>query len=288
MKRCRIFHTGIFTSADGILKNNRIYLKGSGNTLFFPEEMFMAIEECEEGLIQFEIEGKWGFADIYTGKIIIEPVWDYAGPFYSGYAHVALGAQLDDYDAYRMQGGKHGYIDKTGKIIIPIEYDDAEEITYRHKYFRVAKNGCWGLVDNQNAIFVPLKWDELEVSYHQDLIFCGKKENIDAADSVLTTLQDKPSEARNGPRIKWGVYDQNFNMMVEPELDDIICPKVKENPKSRSYYFYDHYYIIKRKSKFGVICMDGRWVANIKFSKAQAKALINSISPAKYRGNLYL
>jgi hypothetical protein len=288
MKKCTIWHTGVYESATGVIKNNKVYLQDIDNKLHLPKYMFMAREECEGGLIQFEVQGKWGFAEIYTGKIIIEPVWDYAGPFYSGYAHVALGAQLEDYDGYRMRGGKHGYIDKAGKIIIPIEYDDAEEITYRHKYFRVAKNGYWGLVDNQKTIVVPLKWDELEVSYHHDLIFCGKKENIDAEDSILTTLQDKPSEARTGSQIKWGVYDQNFNMMVEPELDDIICPKVKENPKSRSYYFYDHYYIIKRKSKFGVICSDGRCVANIKFSKAQARAFINSISPAKYRGNLYI
>jgi len=160
MKKCIIYHTGVYESADGVLKDNKVYLQGEDGKLYFPEEMFMAREECEGGLIQFEVEGKWGFADIYTGKIIIEPSWDYAGPFYKGYAHVAVGAEVEFYnerknDVY-VYGGKHGYINTTGNNIIPIEYDDASDIPDAN-YFRVADNGKWWMIDSQNKIISPLE-----------------------------------------------------------------------------------------------------------------------------------
>ncbi|HEY5525532.1 MAG TPA: WG repeat-containing protein [Clostridium sp.] len=160
MKKCMIYHTGVYESADGVLKDNKVYLQGKDDKLYFPEEMFMAREECEGGLIQFEVEGKWGFADIYTGEIIIEPSWDYAGPFYRGYAHVAMGVQLEVYNEKQnyvyVYGGKHGYIDTAGNSVIPIEYDDALDMPDAN-YFKAVKHGKWWMVDKQNIIITPLE-----------------------------------------------------------------------------------------------------------------------------------
>jgi hypothetical protein len=162
MQECIIYHTGVYESADGVLKDNKVYIKREDDKLYFPEEMFMGTEECEGGLIQFEVEGKWGFADICTGEIIIEPSWDYAGPFHKGYAHVVVGAQLEFYNQRKnnvyvyIYGGKHGFIDTTGNNVISIEYDDASDIP-DDNYFRVAKNGKWLMVDSQNKTISPLE-----------------------------------------------------------------------------------------------------------------------------------
>lgn len=163
MKKCIICHTGIFEAIDGVVKNNRVYLKWKGR-LYLPEEMFMAREECQFGLIQFIVGGKWGFADIYSGEIKIQPVWDYAGPFYHGYAHVSIGNKIEFISEQKMCvsaireignmdiiGGKHGYIDRNNNIIIPVEYDYADEI-HEGTNFIVGKGGKRFAVNEKNII----------------------------------------------------------------------------------------------------------------------------------------
>ena len=310
MKKCTIYHTGVGSSADGVIKENKVYNhREEDNTPYFPEEMFLAREECEGGVTQFEVEGKWGFADIYSGEIMIEPIWDYAGPFYRGYAHVALGVQLELNHGYDMaiHGGKHGYINTNGEIIIPLEYGYACEIPYRrNKYFQVSKNGKWGLINNQNKIIIPFNWDRLETSYDTDLIFCavhvacepyvddysrlisamfGLKPEV-IADMIAAEPGLNPTRTS---RLKWGVYDNEFNLIVQPELDEKpFRPKIKSNVRGKSFSYSKKYYILRKDKKYGVLCNDGRWIANIEFSKKQAKNMINSICERRYSGNLYI
>ncbi len=259
MQLCTLYHTGVYESANGVIKNNRVYLQGEDGQLRNPEEMFMAIEECEEGLIQFEVEGKWGFADIYSGKIIIEPVWDYAGPFYHGYAHVALHIQVESMNRgdINYSGGKHGYIDAKGRLVIPMEYDDAVDIPY-HQCFKVFQNGHWGLVDSDNHIcipfeydelfylyshrcvkasrdkkwglldvqnrsIIPVEWDSLEENHENRLLFCASKERCEGQEitqkPVFDTVQIK-GESTCDCSVKWSVFDENGQQILEPSLDE--------------------------------------------------------------------
>ena len=291
MVRCTIYHTGVYMSAEGVIKDHKVYLKGKEGKLYFPKEMFMAIEECEGGLIQFAVKGKWGFADIYTGKIVIKPIWDYAGPFYDGYAHVALGAQVED-DGYdvRVQEGKHGYIDIDGTIIIELEYDYANEIPYRH-HFIVAKREKWGMITKLNQTVIPFIWDRLLTSYQHNLIFAGRRDYI--SDRYDQKVEKQRNEESTQPKygvdyvLKWGVYDQSFNLFVDSEVDEIIIPIIKDTSRSKSYRKYEKYYVLKKKRYFGIISSDGRWIANIELSKAQAIAMLNFISK-EYQGEIFL
>ena len=278
-----IYHTGVNERAKGIIKNGLVYLLGDENQLYFPGEMFMARAECDYGLIQFEVRGKWGFADIYTGEIKIPATWEYAGPFYRGYAHVVAGAQLERYGACHMEshGGKHGYIDKNGTIIIPIEYDAAEEIPYR-QFFKVAQNGKWGLIDNQNKIVIPFEWDILETSYYHDLVFCGIIEEtcdpyVGPEDKLLESIFNIPAEPTSRRRLKWGGYDPNFNLIISPELDHKPMP-YKKKGKTNYHDRDSNYYLLKRKRKYGVLCKDGRLITNITLLKRDATNIIDKLS----------
>lgn len=53
-------------------------------------------------------------------------------------------------------GGKWGYVDLKGKIIIPAEYDDAK--VYSSGLFAVKKNDKWGYVNSKNEIVIPFKY----------------------------------------------------------------------------------------------------------------------------------
>lgn len=85
-----------------------------------------------DGLIRFELNGKWGFVD-RTGKIVIPATHDAAFDFHEGLAAVRI-------------GNGWGYIDKSGKLVINLEYNIAEE--FRGGLARVSwPGGNWGYID---------------------------------------------------------------------------------------------------------------------------------------------
>jgi hypothetical protein len=83
-----------------------------------------------EGLAPVEINGKTGFMD-RTGKIVIEPQFEDAEDFQEGLAPVKVRSEETTWcprDANGSRKGftmKWGYIDKTGKMVIPAEFESA-------------------------------------------------------------------------------------------------------------------------------------------------------------------
>lgn len=70
----------------------------------------------EEGMFRISRDGKIGFADT-TGKIVIEPNFACAYPFYEGKAKVSYECKkLSDQEHQIMQSQNWFYIDKNGKI----------------------------------------------------------------------------------------------------------------------------------------------------------------------------
>ena len=57
------------------------------------------------------------------------------------------------------KNGKWGFIDNTGKEVIPFEYDSAFAGT--EDLLSVAKNGKYGLIDKSNQVIVPLEYDDI-------------------------------------------------------------------------------------------------------------------------------
>ena len=76
---------------------------------------FISVNYCSEnGLILVEdIFGKFGYIDC-EGKYVIRPQFEAATDFENGYAYVTK-------TSFTLKGNKteHGYIDETGKIVIP-------------------------------------------------------------------------------------------------------------------------------------------------------------------------
>ena len=79
-----------------------------------------------EGLARTRKNGKIGFFNSEL-DVIIAPTWDFAFPFESGVAVVCEGCVprrlFDEHVA--LEGGKWGYIDKRGKVVVPLIYDEA-------------------------------------------------------------------------------------------------------------------------------------------------------------------
>ncbi len=275
MQKCKVYHTGVYEFEEAVIKDNKVYICGNRDKLYYPEEMFMAREECEEGLIQLAVNGKWGFADIYSGEIKIKPTWDFVDPFYFGYAHVVLNANANEYSAGRFEvtGGKHGYINKNGDLVIPVEYDGAEIVSLRGN-FLVSKDGKWGVVDKNNKVLIPFEYDYLRKNYDDDLVFGGKR--------VLPKPSLEQAIKQNlwwDYGIKWGVFDKQFNIIVMPELDKMpyIC-EVKYDKDDNWSHIKKKYYILKRKRRYGVLCVDGRLITDVSLLKRDAVYLVKVLS----------
>lgn len=79
-----------------------------------------------EGLARFSRKGKVGYFD-RQGKVAVEPKYDDAKKFSEGLAAVNVGAK----SAGRprpdvMRGGKWGFIDKTGRLVIPMRFSNVD------------------------------------------------------------------------------------------------------------------------------------------------------------------
>ena len=116
--------------------DNGIAIVSKGN---YPDEKYGAIDTSGKAVVPFDYAGvsiydgmavvttgtngkyKYGCIDIATGKTVVAAgEYDYIGLFGDGLAAVRKG------DIY---GGKCGYIDKTGKVAIPLEYMSAGDFS---------------------------------------------------------------------------------------------------------------------------------------------------------------
>jgi hypothetical protein len=113
----------------------------------------------QSGLSRFEENGKIGFID-KTGKIRIAPKFDWAGIFdftapiatvCEGCKEVPMEGKAGELGMKEIKGGKWGMINRQGKVVIPMEYnemetlginDDAKPMLVKgDKYYLVIKTG---------------------------------------------------------------------------------------------------------------------------------------------------
>lgn len=64
--------------------------------------------------------------------------------------------------ARKDKGGKFGFIDRTGKVVIPFTYDDAWP---SGNYLAVKKDGKWGIIDVFNKIILPIEYASVSSVY---------------------------------------------------------------------------------------------------------------------------
>lgn len=146
-----------------------------------------------EGFALVKKDGKYGFID-KTGKLVIPAIYEKVQPFSEGLAAVGIGVTLEDIyknkdienkdiededienkdikDRLRKSIIDHfnhfktlpitvkivwGFIDKTGKLVIPAIYDDVQP--FSEGLAAVEKNGKCGFIDKNGEEIVPPVYD---------------------------------------------------------------------------------------------------------------------------------
>jgi hypothetical protein len=89
-----------------------------------------------EGLVMVAIDGKWGFADAVTGRIVIEPKFDRAENFSEGLAVVIV-------------DGNYGYADKAGSFVVKPRFQWG--YAFAGGRAAVKEGGKFGLIDAKGS-----------------------------------------------------------------------------------------------------------------------------------------
>ncbi len=222
-------------SKDGIIDKNF-------KTILEPK--YSRIEGFNEGLAAFVDEnGKWGYLDT-NGEIVIKAQYDLVLPFENGLAIVQANEKdglIDNkgneivspkYEAltkvkknlyafnvggrnfHGIQGGKWGFIDESGKEIIPAKYNKA--IVYgenKSDFIRVATNER---VKDKEGTFELSKWGVVDVNTNQ-IIPCIYTSISDFENGIASF---SIGEGYNNTE-KYGVIDVNGTVLVQATFDYI-------------------------------------------------------------------
>ena len=78
----------------------------------------------------FQQNSKWGYKNA-AGEVIVEPRYDIARRFSCGRAAVNLGAEIDPvlFNLRMKRGGVWGFIDTTGKVVVPIKLQSVHDFS---------------------------------------------------------------------------------------------------------------------------------------------------------------
>jgi len=179
-------------------------LIGAGGNEIIPLR-YNSIDHFFDGMAVVCIGGpgavKYGYIDM-TGVETISPVYEYANEFHNGLALVLL-------------KGEWGFIDKTGKSVLP----------YSNGMAPVNVNGKWGTIDEDgNEIFAP-KYDNPVYIFSEGLAAAaigGKWGFIDEKGQVAVPLKyDSAGNFSDGMAIvslngKWGYIDKSGKEIIPP------------------------------------------------------------------------
>lgn len=103
--------------------------------------------DFHENLLPIKIRSKVGFLST-SDKLQIAAKFDTAFPFSDGFARV-------------INGGKTGYIDSSGKIVIPPTFEKAMD--FKEDRAAVSVNGTdWGYIDRKGTIVIPANFKAAE------------------------------------------------------------------------------------------------------------------------------
>ncbi|TNE80969.1 MAG: WG repeat-containing protein [Bacteroidetes bacterium] len=182
---------------------------------------------------------KWGYVHYKTNELRFDFQYQAARSFKGKLAAIK-------------KGGKWGFIDYDGQVVIEIKYDDVKE--FDHEYCAVQQGKKWGVINKRGEVIVPFKYEDC-VLWSNDLkavaTLNGQKGLITLSDSILLPFQ----------------YDE----ILKPHYADYItvhqggkAAYLNENARFISEFEFDTFFnpnfmglLVKQNGKFGIMNHSG-------------------------------
>ena len=133
---------------------------------------------------------------------------------------------------YRDDSGKYGFIDKTGKVVIPCQWEDVDNFSEGLAYVK-DYNGKWGFIDRTGKVVIPCQW-KAAGSFSEGLAIVkgdnGKYGFIDNTGKVVIPCQWKFAGSfseglalvEDGNR-KYGFIDKTGKMVIPCQWKSAGC-----------------------------------------------------------------
>ena len=199
-------------------------------------------QDADMSLIPYRQGDKWGFAGT-DRVIVIKPEYEEVGFFYAGYA-------------VAKKGGKYGYINKKGKVVIPFKFFNAKQ--FRYGYFPKGKD------DKIETA------DDLETN-ERVVLFAGASLRADGYEICINekgaTMPKCPAIPENSaPDVNKKTtvtVVSNYSTIQKSDLFDKIISDYKM-PGAE-----DSYYIATRGDKYGVFNKTFEVIVPFEYSKIE-------------------
>ncbi len=164
--------------------------------------------------------------------------------------------------------GKWGYIDKSGKVVIPLEYDNA--YSFHEGLAEVEKDGKWGYIDKRGKIVIPFEYGPTEPfaepfaePFSEGLAGVrkdGKKGYIDKRGKVVIPFEYKwaysfhEGLAEVVKDEKWGYIDKSGKVVIPLEYDEASS-------------FQEDLAVVRKGEKWGYIDKSGKVVIPLEYDE---------------------
>ncbi|MDR1718657.1 MAG: WG repeat-containing protein [Dysgonamonadaceae bacterium] len=277
--------------------------------------------EFSEGLVAARLGGKWGFID-REGNMVVPAIYDYALPFYDGYARVvrntkwgiinrqgeevipcqygSRGSGVSEFyeglavvNEFKTGGGKIGFADTAGQIVIPCIYDrlfsisqnafliqrwnvettfsvDLDYFTFKDGLAAVRLDKKMGYIDKTGKEVIPCKYFMVGFSDFSEglteVAYSDKKMGklllgyVDREGNEVIPPQYEDSRpfsnglARVMLKKKWGVINKQGEVVV-PFIYDVISE------------FSEHLAAVIKDNKIGFVNEKGEEVIPPQYNK---------------------
>lgn len=178
-------------------------------------------------------------------------------------AELPAGYKLEENGLIRVNdNGNYGYINKSGKIIIPIRYEHLNYYSDDSDYLIAKFNGAWGVLNKSGDIVIPFEYQDIRT---WDEIFVAKKNHKYGAvdtDGKITI-----------PFVYDCIYEGSENLAAARIGDtysyinkygNAIAPFIYEN--AYFYKFQNGMVLVEKDGKLGAINKYGDVVVPIKYA----------------------
>ena len=204
------------------------------------------VEGFKNGISKVVIDGKYGLIDSQN-NVITKIEWDYIGEFRDGMGLVSSG----------LENSKYGYVDLTGKLVVKPTWDNT--VGFNENLAPVMKYGLWGYIDKTGKEVIPCIYKYAGLFYNGVSVVSnldGKYIFINnSGNKVNETLWDNYGSYLNGKLIpvnkdgKWGFINSQGKIITKNIYDGVTG-------------HYDGYTGVKKDGKWGFVDEKGNLVVN--------------------------
>lgn len=113
------------------------------------------LNDFSECLASYELDSKWGLINT-DGHEIVSPEYTKLGSCVNGFIEASYGDYKED-----TYYGKFGFLNKGGKKICPIIYDEVDDFD-NNKIAKVKLNGFYGLLNDTGKEITKLQYDSID------------------------------------------------------------------------------------------------------------------------------